>query len=85
VENEFASGSHDKTIKVWDASTQKCLKTLRGHTQGVWCLEYSPDGKTLLSASPDSTCKLWDVKSGKVSAELKKHTKRVYYAVFDQA
>ena len=76
-DKEFSSGSHDKSIKVWDATTQKCIKTLTGHSQGVWALEYSSDGKNLLSASPDAVCKVWDVKSGKSSIDLKGHSRRV--------
>lgn len=30
-ENEFLTGSHDRTIKVWDASTAKCVQTITGN------------------------------------------------------
>ena len=67
---------------VWDASA-KCIKTLTGHTNGVWCLNYFPDGKRLLSASSDGTSKIWDVNSGKCTQTLKKHTGRTYCAVMN--
>ena len=50
---------------------------MKGHELGVWCLNYFPDGKRLLSASSDGMSKIWDVNSGKCTATLKKHTKRV--------
>ena len=34
--NRIVSGSDDNTLKVWNATTGKCLRTLAGHTGGVW-------------------------------------------------
>jgi WD40 repeat protein len=61
----LASGSGDKTIKLWDVKTGKERATLQGHTHGVMSVAYSPDGKTLASGSYDKTIKLWDVATGK--------------------
>ena len=73
-EKLFATGSHDKTVKLWDATKpQKALNVLTGNKQGVWCLNYSHDGKKLLSASSDGLCKIWDAKSGKMAAEMTAH------------
>ena len=33
--NTIASASFDKTIKIWDIITGKCLKTLKGHSNCV--------------------------------------------------
>ena len=55
----LASGSGDKTIKLWDATTHACLATLSGHTGEVNSVSFSPDGKTLASGSRDKTIKLW--------------------------
>ena len=42
---EFVSGSHDKTVKVWDLNKpQKSVATLTGHKEGVWCVNYHKDG-----------------------------------------
>jgi WD40 repeat protein len=46
---------------------------LTGNKQGIWCLNYSHDGKKLVSASSDGLCKIWDVKSGKCAQELTAH------------
>jgi len=81
-EKLFATGSHDKTVKLWDATKpQKALNVLTGNKQGVWCLNYSHDGKKLLSASSDGLCKIWDAKSGKMAAEMTAHNgAKAYYA-----
>jgi WD40 repeat protein len=57
----LASGSQDKTIKLWDVKAGKQQATLKGHTDWVYSVAYSPDGKTLASGSWDKTIKLWDV------------------------
>jgi tRNA A-37 threonylcarbamoyl transferase component Bud32 len=37
------------------------VRTLRGHTAGVTCLAYSPDGTRLASGSRDGTVKIWNM------------------------
>ena len=72
-DTEFASGSHDSTIMLWDSGTIRSKSTLRGHEKGVWSLAYNPEGSMLVSSSPDTTARIWDCKSGKTAATLKGH------------
>ncbi|MCE2701698.1 MAG: WD40 repeat domain-containing protein, partial [Anabaena sp. 49633_E8] len=79
---KLASGSGDKTIKIWDVTTGKVLNTLKGHEGYVLSVGFSPDGKQLASGSGDKTIKIWDVTTGKVLNTLKGHESPVYSVGF---
>jgi WD40 repeat protein len=75
-ENEqiLASGSYDRTIKIWNASKGQCLRTLEGHTGFVFSLAANPDGKTIASSGADHTIKIWNVNTGQCLKTLEAHT-----------
>jgi WD40 repeat protein len=59
----LASGSRDKTIKLWSLESQQEITTLQGHNGSIYSVAFSPDGKYLASGSGDKTVKLWSVES----------------------
>src|SRR5262245_37357967 len=78
----LASGSADRTVKLWDAATGQELLTLKGHGDAVSSVTFSPDGKMLASGSADRTVKLWDVITGQELLTLKGHGDAVSSVTF---
>ncbi|KAF9792465.1 WD40-repeat-containing domain protein [Thelephora terrestris] len=65
------SGSLDNTIKTWDISTGKAIKTFFGHIEGVWSV--AADRMRLISGSHDRTIKIWDCEQGRCTTTLVGH------------
>ncbi|KAK9719769.1 Lissencephaly-1 [Basidiobolus ranarum] len=78
----IASGSRDKTIKLWDASGQ-CIRTFIGHDNWIRGLVFHPSGKFLISASDDKTLKIWEIKTGRCVKTLEAHSHFVTCAAFN--
>ena len=58
----LATGSDDKTARVWEVASGACVATLEGHSDGVTGVAFSPvDGKFLATASGDNTARVWEV------------------------
>ncbi|KAJ3311842.1 Mitochondrial fission protein [Boothiomyces sp. JEL0838] len=55
----LVTGSADKTLRVWDMSSHKCLGVLEGHTGWVRTVQMS--GYTVMSGSGDHTVNMWDI------------------------
>ncbi|WNF13017.1 hypothetical protein [Microcystis aeruginosa] len=78
----LATGSEDKTIKLWNVETGQEIRTLTGHNDGVWSVSFSSDGKTLATGSEDKTIKLWNVETGEEIGTLSGHNGSVYSVSF---
>ncbi len=62
------------------------VDTLRGHTRGVLCVDFSPDGQWAASASDDWTVRVWDVSTGQERLPpLSGHTDRVLCVTVNSA
>jgi WD40 repeat protein len=70
----IASGSWDKSVRLWNSTTDAEIKTMQEHLDKINALCFSPDGKLLASGSDDKSVIVWSVGTGKIFKDLKKHT-----------
>jgi WD40 repeat protein len=54
----------DRSFQIRDARTGALVRTVRGHTDSVSMVTFSPDGKRLLSAAADGSARTWDASTG---------------------
>lgn len=81
---QLASGSRDKTVRLWDTASGRSHGTLGRHEGYVSEVAFSPNGKFLLSCGWDDRIKLWDLASKKdvSGARFRGHTGFVLSAEF---
>jgi WD40 repeat protein len=77
-----ASGSHDRTVRIWDAGTGTLQQTLEGHSDWVNAVAFSPDGKRVASGSDDQTVRIWDAGTGTLQQTLEGHSGDVSAVAF---
>ncbi len=80
----FATGSEDKTIKIWAKSDPAFGAKLWGHNGWVLDLAYSPNGDQLASASFDKTVIIWDMKRNIQMKLLSGHESSVLAVAYSQ-
>jgi WD40 repeat protein len=77
-----ATASDDHTARVWEAATGKEVAVLRGHTDELRHVAFSPDGRRVLTAGMDPVPRVWDPATGKEILALKGHEASVAVALF---
>ncbi|XP_076368818.1 NACHT domain- and WD repeat-containing protein 1-like [Tachypleus tridentatus] len=72
-----ASGSKDRSVKVWHLSAKETHMTLQGHTAPVTCLAFAPNGLFVVSGSEDMTLRVWGLTLGLVVSTFKEHQNKI--------
>ena len=70
----LASGSADRTVKLWklDSTVARC--SLSGHSSLINAVAFSPDGQILVSGSWDHTIKIWNLETKELIHTLCEHS-----------
>ena len=94
--NTLATGGEDNVVYIWRAADYRNPKrtlfgsnetihphlTLKGHTDHIGALAFSPDGKTLASGGKDKTIRFWDVETGNSLFTITGHRKGIRALAF---
>ncbi|VDN32920.1 unnamed protein product [Gongylonema pulchrum] len=93
----IVSGSFDESVRVWDVKTGaciktlpahsdpcKCMKTLKGHSNYVFCCNFNPQSSLIVSGSFDESVRVWDVKTGACIKTLPAHSDPVSAVSFNR-
>lgn len=80
--NMLAFGSADNLIHMWDTETKSHHRPLRGHTDYVLCVAYSPDGRILASGDKNGIVRIWNAQTGSLRYTLYGHTNSVFSVAF---
>lgn len=80
----IASGSDDRSVRLWNTRGWSEIRTLNGHSAAVRSVRLSNAATRVLSASADNTIRIWDGRGGTALHTLSGHTGAVNAAVFDR-
>ncbi|CAB4380336.1 unnamed protein product [Rhizophagus irregularis] len=79
----FATGSADKTIKIFDSTTGQVKQTLSGSIQSIMHVSFNNTNEMVAGASNDNAARLWHLKTGRIRLTLTGHVGKVYSARFN--
>ena len=74
----IASGSQDRTVQVWDATTGRDVYIYRGHSDAVHAVAWSPNGNRIASGSQDRTVQVWNAITGELVYIYGSHSDAVW-------
>ena len=84
-DNVVASGSQDRSIRLWRLPKLEAIGQLLGHKRGVWSLRFAPREKLLASASGDKTLRLWSLADNTCVRTFEGHATPVLRVAFISA
>jgi WD40 repeat protein len=62
---QLVTGDPSGNVVVWDAKSGAQSLNLKGHSDAVNDIAYSPDGRYIVSGSKDASVRLWDSRTGR--------------------
>ena len=80
----FVTSGKNNSVKFFETSTGKLMRTFTGHQDKVMDLALSSRGKTIASAGWDGKVKLWDVYNDELIRTLEGHNGEVWSVIFSK-
>lgn len=78
AERVLATGSGDRTVRLWSLDDFACVKTFEGHTNSVLRVDFVNAGMQMVSAASDGLVKLWNVREEEYVATMDGHEDKVW-------
>jgi len=69
--NYVVTASDDKTCRMWDIQTGRCVRLLSGSSRGLNLVRVSPSGRYAAGAGHDNVVRIWDLGNGRLVNELR--------------
>lgn len=82
VRSQFSVGASDHQVTVFGWKDWKPVAKLDGHSNSVFALDYSPDGKTLISGGRDASLKFWNTSDFSQLSSVAAHMYAINYLSF---
>ncbi|MES2062277.1 MAG: WD40 repeat domain-containing protein [Bacteroidota bacterium] len=79
---DIAFGCRDNSIAVYDTQEYAFIEKIEGHTMAVFSVQYSPDGKYLISGARDAQLKIWDAATYNLIQNIPAHLFAVNHILF---
>ncbi|MEL7035790.1 MAG: serine/threonine-protein kinase [Cyanobacteria bacterium J06592_8] len=74
----LASGSHDRSVRLWNLKTGQLLHQFLGHQDVVNSIAMSPNGHRLVSGSSDRTILAWNLTNRRIADRFFSHSGSPY-------
>ena len=78
----LTSYGDDDVLDLWNLDSQQVARSLTGHTDWIWQIAFSPDGRTMATVSNDETVRLWDVATWQTRDILRGHDHPIWAVAF---
>jgi WD40 repeat protein/tRNA A-37 threonylcarbamoyl transferase component Bud32 len=78
----IATGSNEKTAKLWNAVDGQLVRTFPVHRTEVTAIALSPDGKWLFTGEASGRCNVWKTASGEPAWSQLQHSRKITAAAF---
>ena len=82
--NYVATGSSDRTVRLWDVLNGQCVRYYTGHKSKIFVLQFTNCGKFLVSAGADKVVLFWHLGHGYLVAQLTGHHDTIYTMCFSR-
>jgi WD40 repeat protein len=78
----MVSGSQDNTLKLWDITNGKEIRTFSIHTGLVRSVMFNPEGTSILTSSADNKALIYNIETGKAESEFLLEKDRLFKSCY---